>query len=225
MSGWIYLSHVLSKDTPFYGGKGKVQIDRVRSIAAGDTSNNSELAFPAHAGTHIDAPYHFDANGATLDSYPASYWYAERLWILDVPCQPGTIIDCARLGSLLDTVPTDCDLLLLRTGAEKWRSEQTKVYTEQGPGIAPEVGHWLRTHRKLKFLGMDTISLSSFAHRDIGRESHRAFLGPNESGSPPILLIEDMALSSLTDAPQAAWVIPTLFTSADGAPVTVLARI
>ncbi len=225
MSTWLYLNHVLSETTPLYGGKGGVRIARVRSIVKGDTSNESELVLQAHSGTHMDAPRHFDAAGATLDSYAPDFWHATRPCLIEAPCEPGTVLDRSGLGTALDAVPKDCDLLLLRTGAERWRSAQPAVYAKQGPGVAPDVAHWLRRNRKLKFLGMDFISVSSFAHREIGRESHRAFLSPHESGNPPILLVEDMALARLVRAPQLVWVVPLCYTEADGAPVTVLATV
>ena len=69
----IYLNHVLSESTPLYKNIGVITIARERSIQNGDTSNNSYLSTPTHAGTHIDAPYHFDENGKILDQLDADY--------------------------------------------------------------------------------------------------------------------------------------------------------
>ena len=222
---WIYLSHILSETTPLYGGMGQVKIVRARSMSEGDSSNSSDLALSAHAGTHVDAPRHFDPAGVTLDTYPPNHWQAVRPWLLDVSSPPGGILDLTRIGAALETVPTECDMLLLRTGAEAWRTHDPKVYAEQGPGVAPDVADWLRRNRELKFLCMDFISVSSFAHREIGREAHQVFLGPHGVGSPPILLVEDMALSQLEQAPRLVWIVPLRYTAADGAPVTVLAQV
>lgn len=221
----IYLSHVLTAATPLYGGAGKVEIQRSRSISNGDSSNCSELVFPAHSGTHVDAPWHFDPEGETLDQYPPDYWSAKATMLLDVPSVPGEILDMNRLRSALETVPGDCDLLLLRTGAEAWRKTTPRIYAENGPCIGPDVAAWLRTYRNLKFLGIDFISVSSFAHRQLGHETHRAFLGRQKSCRAPILLIEDMFLSDLVVAPLAVSIVPLLFSGADAAPVTVIATL
>lgn len=221
----IYLSHLLSENTPFYGGNGRVQIERVRSMADGDSSNNSGLALPAHAGTHIDAPYHFDSDGATLDTYPPEFWQAICPWLLDASCKEGEILDLDRLGETLKKIPMECDLLLLRTRAEKWRTLNSELYAERGPGVAADVANWLRCHRRLKFIGLDFISVSSYLHREVGREAHKAFLASHESGNPPVLIIEDMALSELDNSPKSVWIVPLLYSQADGAPVTVLAQI
>jgi kynurenine formamidase len=222
---WISLAHPLSETTPLYGGGDRVTIARVRSMAAGQTSNNSELALPAHAGTHIDAPRHFDPTGRTLDSYPADHWHAERPWLIDCVAEAGELLGLARLALDLEAIPLDCDLLLLRTGFEQRRATDPETYSLRGPGLAPEVCDWLRRHRRLRMLGLDFISVSSFSHRDEGRQAHRALLAAHDSGTEPILPVEDMALGRLATAPAESWIIPILFLEADGAPVTAVARL
>jgi kynurenine formamidase len=221
---WIYLSHVLDSDTPLYGGGGTVSIVRTRRMDANDTSNNSSLALPAHSGTHVDAPFHFDPQGLTLDRLPAHFWRAASPSLIDAPCNPGELLDLDRLGPLFDAIPHQCDLLLLRTGAEAWRSANPDTYACQGPGLAPAAAAWLRENRRLRFLGMDFISLSSPLHREAGRAAHRALLGP-ASASAPVLLIEDMALGELKASPLSAWIMPLLYRDADGAPATVIAEV
>ena len=208
-----------------YGGAGKVKIHCSRSMSNGDSSNCSELSFSAHSGTHVDAPRHFDLDGKTLDAYPPGYWNAQSITLLDVPCDPGEILGMNRLRSVLETVPGGCELLLLRTGAEAWRTTTPSVYAMRGPGIGVDVAVWLRKYRNLKFLGIDFISISSFAHRQVGREAHQAFLAGSQTVGEPVLLIEDMLLSGLNEAPLDVSIIPLLFSGAEAAPVTVIARL
>ena len=68
---------------------------------------------------------------------------------------------------------------------------------------------------------MDFISLTSFQNRELGRESHRSFLG----GEHPILLIEDMDLSQLSTSPLSIQCLPLLIYGLDGAPVSIIAKI
>lgn len=221
---WIYLSHRLDQATPLYGGGG-VAIERIRRLDDGDTANASALRLPAHAGTHLDAPHHFDAEGKSLDDFPAGFWRCVRPWLIDCPAQPGEILGLARLGEALEAVPPETDLLLLRTGFEAWRDKDPQTYAARGPGLAPEIADWLRRRRQLKILGFDFISVSSFMHREAGRQAHRAFLCAHDSGSAPILLLEDMALARMPGLPAEVWVVPLRFERADGAPVTVLASV
>ncbi len=49
----------ISAEVPIYKGDPGVEVQRFKSIAAGDTANVSQIAFGVHTGTHVDAPNHF----------------------------------------------------------------------------------------------------------------------------------------------------------------------
>ena len=66
---------------------------------------------------------------------------------------------------------------------------------------------------------MDTISLTSYQNRVLGRESHRKFLGEND-----ILLVEDMNLKNLNSQPVELMCFPILIKEVDGCPVTIIAK-
>ena len=73
---------------------------------------------------------------------------------------------------------------------------------------------------KLRCIGMDLISISSYVNREEGRKAHHAFLNPKNG--KPILLIEDMKLD--VDGPfKKVIVAPLQIDKADGAPCTVIA--
>ena len=97
MSQWIYLSYPLKEQTPLYGNSGKLEFQRKQQIKNGDSSNNTELHFLAHSGTHLDAPYHFDDHGKSLDEYPADNWVFNHTWLISVPTQKATILDFLML--------------------------------------------------------------------------------------------------------------------------------
>ena len=44
-------------------------IERKR-MSRGDTNNSSSIHTSVHAGTHVDAPFHFVADGITIESLP-----------------------------------------------------------------------------------------------------------------------------------------------------------
>ena len=85
------------------------------------------------------------------------------------------------------------------------------------------MGPYLRRNfPKLRVLGFDFISLTSYTNRPLGREAHKGMLGPLE-GTEPILILEDMKLSPLQTAPSRLLIAPLLVDQADGGPVTVIA--
>ena len=114
---WIYLSHTIEESTPLYNNHGEVKIERISSILNGDSCNSSNLSMPAHTGTHIDAPYHFDQNGKALDQYPPDFWFALKPSLIEVKAEPGILLTYQDLYSDLKRVPIDSDILLIKTGA------------------------------------------------------------------------------------------------------------
>lgn len=230
----IYLSHLISSESPIYGDYSTIEIQPTNSIKKGDTSNNCNLSLTSHSGTHVDAPYHFDEKGKVLDSYLPEFWTCNHPFVIEQRAEPGEIISIDSLGKELEKIPVKTDLLLIKTGFERYRSYSDacdrNTYIFEGPGIAPEIGIWLRENRRLKFIGFDFISLTSFQNRELGRIAHRAFLSSTPDGCsdpfsyPPILIIEDMKLSGLSSIPTRVTIAPLLYVNADGAPVTVFAE-
>jgi arylformamidase len=111
------------------------------------------------------------------------------------------------------------NLLLGKTGyASYWGTDR---YTMSPPGLAADLAVCFRNnYPKLRCVGMDLISISSYSNRKEGREAHLAFLNPDHGD--PILLIEDMKLDS-SDNYEKVIVAPILIDNADGSPCTVFA--
>lgn len=212
----IWLSHPLSADTPAYGGGEGVKIEPITQIASGDSANTSRFIIPNHIGTHLDTPKHFFDSGQTLMDYGPDFWIFNEPSLIDITCEEGYLITSKDLDQ---QITPQTDLLLLRTGFESKRSKS--MYWQHNPGLAPELGFWLRdNYPNLKSVGIDAISVTSRNHREAGRETHRAFLNPNGSGQP-LVLIEDMALAQVKTRLSRVIVAPIRVTPADSGPCTI----
>lgn len=212
----VRLSHELDEWTPAYGGGRGLEVVRSTSIAKGDTANTLLLTLPNHLGTHVDTPAHFFEDGAGLSDYQPDDWLFTRPILVDVDTPSGELIGPEALA---EEVPGDADLLLLRTGHGLAR--HTEAYWREGPGLAPDLGFWLRAERpSIRAVGMDLISVTSRLDRESGRAAHRAFLDPKGQGEP-IRLIEDMRLVDCPERVAVVIVAPLALRVADGAPVTV----
>ena len=125
---------------------------------------------------------------------------------------------------LLQKVPVETDLLLIRSGLETLRRSDPETYIFHGAGLVSVIGLWLRKNRKLKMIGFDWISLTCYENRTLGRDAHKAFLSStiNETKNlNPVLIIEDMKLSDAPTALMNVLVSPLLYWQADGSPVSV----
>jgi arylformamidase len=221
MNKWIYISYPLSNKTPVYGGGDSLKIQQEKSIEKGDSCNTLYLSLSNHVGTHIDFPKHFIQTGKTSSDYHPEFWIFYCPFILDIsPVNPGMIIEKEKIG--LDTVPENIDMLVIKTGLCHLRDKDT--YWKNNPGFAPGLAAVLRERfPHLRVFGFDSISLSSFAYREIGHEAHKAFL----DNPHPILLLEDMDLSMVDNSMNLKQIIvsPLRIEGADGAPCTVFAEV
>jgi kynurenine formamidase len=216
----VFLSHPYTPDTPSYGNRDMVKISSNSSIKVGETANTSTWIFTNnHIGTHIDVPYHFDENGKKVTNYEAKDWFFSEVGLVDIPCTSARQISEKEIEKF--NLSTNIEILLIRTGFENFRNKDS--YWNDNPGLSSSLPGYLRkTFPKLRCVGFDFISITSWKHREEGRKSHKAFLSP-EVGERPILAIEDMSLKKASNNINWLIVSPLLVENSNGAPVTVIA--
>ena len=73
------ISVLVYEGMPIWPGDPKLSMQLDSSIAKGNVVNVTRLKTSTHTGTHMDAPFHFLANGAGIDQLP--------LGILIGPCR------------------------------------------------------------------------------------------------------------------------------------------
>jgi kynurenine formamidase len=220
-NNFLILSHTLSEKTPSYGNRDRFFSKKRSSILNGDNSNTSYWEFSNnHIGTHIDAPKHFCNSGKTIDEIQADQFFFNKVCLLDIPRNNAELIGVSEVD--FDAIPNDMDLLLIRTGYEKYR--ETDKYWNDNPGLTSNLAKSLREKfPKLKSVGFDFISLTSWKNKLEGKNAHLELLCPSKGN--PILIIEDMKLNKLNQEIYFVVISPIIVAKADGAPVTVLASV
>ena len=78
----VDLSLVLNKDTPIYPGDPKPSMS-VATTLDNDGYNLFHLHLGSQSGSHIDAPYHFDNQGETVDNMDLKLFFGTGL-VIDV---------------------------------------------------------------------------------------------------------------------------------------------
>lgn len=214
----VFLSHVLSDESPCYGGKKSVSLDIHRKRVEWGFIQETTISCNSHVGTHIDFPKHFIDNSLSGDQLPANSFIFSKVSIVEIKASPGELIE---LSQFFAHISSDCELLLLKTNWEEIR--QTDLYWKNNPGITASSASWLRTHRpNVRCIGFDFISLTSQSNKEEGRLAHQSFLGDLEK---PIFIIEDMSLYALPSEDQIEKIVvsPLRFYNMDGSPATILA--
>ena len=64
------ISLKLAGDTVRWVTAPPFELEERRRMSKGDPNNSSALNMSVHSGTHIDAPFHFVAEGLTIDELP-----------------------------------------------------------------------------------------------------------------------------------------------------------
>ncbi len=220
MANKIYLSYILDENTPSYGNRNRFLLSKKSAISQGDVANDSFIQTTVHIGTHIDMPYHFYENGQTIEDFGVEYFNFENVLFIDV--KPKDLVIKDELLEALDVVDNKIryDSIVVKTGICYSRDEE--VFWKENYGFHPEIVYYIRKYfPNVRVFGFDSISVSSFANRMIGREAHKAFLDPAE----PIVLIEDMDLRYVDNDIRSMIVAPLRIRNSDGLPCTIIGEV
>jgi arylformamidase len=220
---YFYLSHVLSPDDPVYPGNLGLNIKPQFSFEKGDPFNQCEFEMCNHIGTHIDLPRHFNPNGKTADEIGAAEWVFESPAIVDIPKQDGGLVEAADLERAFAPV-RDCDLLLIRTGFERFRGDHNR-YTRQNPALGRSLAEYaVEKLPHLRAIGIDVVSAGNVGNVENAIAVHRTLLGYPKANNRYILIIEDMSLQHCPTKVDQVIILPLRVKGLDGVPCTVLGR-
>lgn len=213
-----FLSYKINHQTPSYGNRNTVTILKKSDIGKGDIANDSFISTTVHIGTHIDMPYHFYENGQTINDFDDDFWVFNNILILEIYSE-NLIIKDELIEKIKYLSNTECEILIVKTGICNERDKS--VFWKENYGFHPSIYEYLiEIFPKLRIFGFDSISVSSFQNRLLGREAHKAFLNPDK----PILLLEDMDLRKINEKTKLKQIIiaPLRIEKCDGLPCTVM---
>ena len=220
---FVLLSYFIDEFTPVYGTIPLPEIHNYSSISSGDSSNSVIIKMHNHAGTHIDVPKHFIDGGKCLTDYRVEDFIYSSPAIINLTLGSGELINKSHLEKYSKKL-LEADIVLFVTGFGKFRGKD--IYRTHNPGIDPDGIRYIRTKFKnIKAIGVDTISISSYLHRNEGRMAHKeAFIKDRKYGEP-LLLIEDLDLRCNLNNLDKILIFPLFIKGIDASPCTVLGRI
>lgn len=218
----IWLSYTIGENTPLYGGRSEnYNIYKTSSIKHGKVANDTRIETTVHVGTHIDMPYHFYEDGQTINDFDVDFWFFKKPLFIEL--EPLSFVVKDELINLLEKVENkNYDILIVKTGICKLRNKES--YWKKNYGFAPEIYEYLIVKfPNIKVLGFDSISISSWQNRDMGKISHKYFLNPKK----PILILEDMDLNGINKDSKLHEILvsPLRIENCDGLPCTVVGTV
>ena len=177
----------------------------------------------AHAGTHIDSPWHFNNRGWRINDFEIGQFVFEKVLSIRISKEPWQPIELKELEPYLEEI-RQADALLINTGfAARYRKSDPDLYLIAMPGLSLEAARALSVIKTLRCVGIDSTSVENLEkNRPLGYPVHHSFLDRTE----PIILLEDANLEALgTYAIKKLFLFPLRVTGLEASPVTAVAEI
>jgi kynurenine formamidase len=218
---YIRISYDILPRMPVFIGNPPNRIEPVDSFEHGEDWNTFSITLFNHNGTHIDGPNHFERKGKKICDYRIGEFIFDNPLLLDIPKKEGEAVSAEDFP--LDK-KKDCDILLIRTGFYKERSQ--KAYVNNNPWISPEAGRLIREQFKtVKAVGIDTISIGSPRYPQEAIEAHRILLRRNGPYPDPPFLVEDLHLGMIDRPIKKIFFIPLFVVGVDSMPCTAFVEV
>jgi len=176
-------------------------------LAKGDTVNTTTLTLSAHTGTHVDAPFHFAADGVTLEKVDLSaYWGPAQ--VVTVQKGDGPLVPADFTGYELGRAPR---LLVHSPASEADRSVFHQEFVYPSPELADYLGGL-----GVVLYGTDAPSMDAAGSSSL--DGHHAL---QRNG---ILILEGLDLSEAPDGLYELAAFPLKVVDGDGSPVRAVLR-
>ncbi len=213
------ITRVLTSRTAVFPGDTPVSIMPTLQMRAGDSCNVTAITMSAHAGTHVDAPRHYNDDGVGIDAVPLDVLIGRaRVITLDVD-RVITVADLQQALKVARVPDAECAMgesfpkrLVIHTRAsnlpdEDW--DDAFVYFD------PEAADWLGANG-LVLIGTDAPSVDPAASKDL--PAHQAFLAHG------VTIVENLRLGGVPDGDYELIALPLKIADNDAGPARVVLR-
>ncbi|WP_188207761.1 arylformamidase [Alkalibacillus aidingensis] len=196
----IDISRMLNRETPTWPGDTPFSYELTWSKEETGSVNVGQLTSSCHTATHVDAPYHFNNGGLTIEQLPLDLYIGDAL-----------VVDVSTKAHIKPEDFTDIDLtnvrrLLLKTNA--WADPT--VFPKDLPLLEATLGKFFMEHG-IELIGVDLPSVDPLESKTL--DTHHAF---EASG---VHILEGLDLSEVEPGDYRLMALPLKIEGADGSPV------
>lgn len=182
-----------------------VTLEWFRKIEEGARCNVSRLEMCTHAGTHVDAPYHFLKNGNTVEGLS-----------LDDLVGPAQVVVFPDHVDVIDAelleaagIPSGTRRLLCKTRNSGLWVRNEAAFDAHFVALAADAADWLIA-QGIRLIGVDYLSVATYG--EPGGSTHLALLGAS------VVIIEGLDLSAVDPGSYTLVCLPLKLVGSDGAP-------
>src|ERR671938_862267 len=143
----------------------------------------SEVMFlSTHTGTHMDAPFHFNPNGQTIDQVEVNRYICNNAILMKIQKNSNETISSDDIIHNSEYEIKEKDTVVFSTGCEK-QIKQKDNYIKNNPGLSKDAAEYL-VEKRVNAVGIDCPSI------DIGVNS--GLIAHNALLSNGVLVVENL---------------------------------
>lgn len=203
----IDISRTLTATMAVWPGDAPFRLERSLNIGDGASVNLTRLALSAHTGSHVDAPYHFSEEGATLEAVALDPFWG-KAQVVSVDKKDGPLFPADFTRYKLGRAPR----LLVHSTAS---SVDPTLFPQQFVYPSPELANFLKEQGILLY-GSDSPSMDAVDSKEL--PGHHALR------SNGIAILEGLDLSAVADGVYELVALPLKIAGGDGSPVRAALR-
>jgi len=204
---YIDITLGLGPNLPTWPGHPPFELESLRSIASGASSNVSRLSMSVHGGTHVDAPRHFFEDGAGADSLRLESMLG-RAYVVYLPK-----VDRVTSAELERArIPSRTRRLLIRTRNSDFWTVGEAPFHENFVGLDASAAQWIVAHH-MQLVGVDYLSVAPWKE---GRPTHEILLRAD------VTVVEGLNLQHVKAGRYRVLCLPLRILGSDGAPARVV---
>jgi len=198
------ISLTITPSLPVWPGDPSIVLERISKMEDGEHNNVSQMASSVHIGTHVDAPYHFIADGKTIETLP-----------LDVLIGPAQVVEIPESCDLITAeelkmagIEAGMERVLLKTRNNAYWTQPGLPFQRDFVAISPDGAQYL-VARGVRLVGIDYFSIAPFGD---SVPTHRILLGAS------VIALEGVNLSEVPAGKYTLYCLPLKLGGSDGAP-------
>jgi kynurenine formamidase len=198
----VDLSYILNDKTPYWPGK-DYQPFKLTTIATIEKDGvlSKTIFMPEHLGTHIDAPNHFEKNQPAVHQIETQNLFARGV-VIDVTLQAESnpdyqlqVADIEAWEKANGKIP-DGAVVYLMTGWHRFWTNYDRYKNQDAmgqmhfPGYSAEAAKFLVEKRRVKGIGIDTLSIDPGTSKDFA--VHHVVNGAGRYGLENVARLDEL---------------------------------
>ena len=196
---WIDVSIPMREGMTVWPGDTEFSLRPASRISEGADCNVSTLTLSTHAGTHVDAPWHFEAGGKRLHEVNTGIFFGDAL-LIDLPDRetvraedlgPDPLPPRVVLKTRNSQFPVDAPFLTAYTAVETCAAQRL---VDEG----------------VRLIGIDSLSVAPYKQQ--GQDTHHILL------QAEVFIVEGLRLAGIPAGLHSFVVLPLPLQEADGSP-------